>query len=874
MAPAHWQADQRTLAGLLFTGAPDLLRQLDSLIRRPWRYGREKLLPILYLVAPGEPSALDGIEDRLGETRGRKVAYARIGQASTDTGEPAIRQLLDAAVTGLASKVQQTSRLRFPHYSLATWLIQLKITADHADRLDDRIAEDFKRFVRDRHPLANADYDQLAGLQQLPLTLLLMVSLTPRLLLKLVMRLALNVWGVPRWFSRHRLARSHRRQFILLARAFAQRKPDVVEPDTVQRLLVEAFLQDLRRAYRRSRIFGLGRQRTTYPVLLVDGNDRAAASQLLALFTKSRNAITPSRRRERYTWDPLLVVATGSLDGLPEASGPPGEILPVAEIGYAYPAWEAEVHAAGRDRSWLLPLAVPSGPAPVRGRTDLVEAGIPRGRRPVAGMLAIALVAATLAAAYTDLEYRRCGAPWWESTFLSKPLGAHDTQCVGLAPLDYRFSDELKALSNGNDKPSKEIIADFEDVENKISEANSAAMKKSGHLTVAFLSSMTPGTPDGYQSIVNQLRGIAVAQHQYRDYAPVVVRLANAGQDMMYAKLAAMAITEDDTIKAVIGPTQSRKETKEAIELLDQNEVPMVGTAISATPLASVASHYFQVGPTNKREALVAAHHAVTQRITKATIVYSDNDDDLYSKDLHEQTATAFDGMGIDVEEIPYHHDPQNVRPGTAEPPNSVAKKICVEHPDRMVFYAGRNDAISPFLNGMKDSCGSTYPVLLAGDDVTRFVINDSLAGFPNIRLKYFSFASRLAWGSKCDSQDFPIQYSALFTDSNAFKACSDSQLDGSMLTYDAARTLFTQAVAEVPVTKSGLLIGLQNTSGLNSLLGATGRISFSRTGGEPANKAILLLEATHGKPTTRVLLCGEHPTAVPAPDITGCPPA
>ncbi len=270
MASKKWLPDPTRHAGLLFDGAPDLLRLLDELTRRPFPYWRDKTLPIVYLIQLVDASPLNGIEDRLAKTSGRKVPFARIhgsgGEPVAGDPLPSTRHLLDSAVIGLASRVRGGGRrLRFPHYSLATWLLGLydrhneqPEQSDQADQIDDRIADDLQEFIKNRQPIVGPNNEDSIILTQIPWALRLLIGHAPKVILKATQ----SRWAVARWFARHPTIRRHRGEFIVLARMFARNK-EPLTPENLQLLLTDAFLEDLRRSYRRSRILGLGRRRTS-----------------------------------------------------------------------------------------------------------------------------------------------------------------------------------------------------------------------------------------------------------------------------------------------------------------------------------------------------------------------------------------------------------------------------------------------------------------------------------------------------------------------------------------------------------------------------------------------------------------------------------
>jgi hypothetical protein len=155
MRSKRWDPASNDLVGLLFEGAPAFLKQLDNLIRRPRRWWRETLLPIIYLACePVTGNPLDGLADRLRQARG--VLYSRINGQQTplaDNGqsvERSIHGLLDGIVADLSQRSGRGRPLKFPHYSLAIWLASLIMnhaTPGQPDQPKRRVDDKLQEFI-------------------------------------------------------------------------------------------------------------------------------------------------------------------------------------------------------------------------------------------------------------------------------------------------------------------------------------------------------------------------------------------------------------------------------------------------------------------------------------------------------------------------------------------------------------------------------------------------------------------------------------------------------------------------------------------------------------------------------------------------------
>jgi len=206
-----------------------------------------------------------------------------------------------------------------------------------------------------------------------------------------------------RWFMRQQyLALLQSVNFLGFAERLTEgvRQPEDV--DQVEKLLVNAFLQDLRRAYghRSGRLEGW--RRTAYPVVLIDNVvEGSAGYRLMQLVNDVRN--------ETGLPDPLLVVCAS--DQVPQAPatrnlvGPNSDERQSGDPAYAnddYRGWAMKLPGSRRarvDTAWYLPIMVarpedldqeprkPIGAAPARwfARRSVVGVFIVVLALPVAG---------------------------------------------------------------------------------------------------------------------------------------------------------------------------------------------------------------------------------------------------------------------------------------------------------------------------------------------------------------------------------------------------------------------------------------------------------------------------------------------------------
>lgn len=870
MQSRTWRPSRSVLGGLFFVGAPKLLRELDRMIRRPWLWWIDELLPLIYLVVrPGEDSPLVGIEDRL--RHGTRVVYSRIDQRNyrDDLPETKVSDLLNSVVADLSYEQRRVRRIRFPHYSLAFWLQNLTSPGqEQPDQLDDRIDDELENFIRHRYRLSNTVTETTGDLtNEFPWYIRLSILWLPPLRMVIMRR----AWRPPRWFVKHSLGDRYGRSFKSLSQAFMMRasggqEGHVITQAEVDSLLVDAFLEDIRRAYRWRTVLGAGRRRTTYPVLLVDhAYSGTPGLRLLELISQSRSAAgwRSRRRPDPYRADQLLVVARGDEAGLDNLRGravpEDVELFVAANVQSALRDWRDRLNVLAQNRSWFLPLEVPATAEQPGDRDMLTETPLLTGRPPVMTFVAPLILVVAAGVNVYSTYYAHCGSWFWQPQLQREPLDGIRDQCVGVAPSSYRFFSDLSNVVGLEQQTAKELEA----VEERIHEANREVEKFPNYLSVVYLATLTPGSAEGYRSQLEQLRGVAVAQEENKRDKPVRVLFANAGDGMNYGRSAAEEIAtmaeEDSTIAAVIGLGVSREGTREAMVLLGDEKLPMIGAAISATELATTTTpYYYQVGPTNEREAQVAAFRAGQLGARTATVYYSGDPNDIYSNDLKDQVKEAFERQQIAVKEKRYRVGPA----GADSDVSLLGRDACSIPQDGVAFYAGRAEQLPVFLNGMKNSCEGNYPKVIAGDDVVGFVLTDGLMRFPGLELEYMSFASSLVWVPDCKAAAGEVAFFAGYMDMFGDE-CRRTQDSAAILTYDALLA-FTQAArnARDPhPSGDAIRAGLEDISGEGALRGASGIIDFPISGAVqsvPQNKAILVLSSRGGSEPERVLLCGQ----------------
>jgi hypothetical protein len=135
--------------------------------------------------------------------------------------------------------------------------------------------------------------------------------------------------GRYRWFMRQpHLAPDLSRTFVRFAGRLADWEAE--NPEYVARLLVNAFLEDLRRDYRMQWWNVARSRRMTYPVLLLDDDALAGGGDILLWLV---NEI----RNQTGLFDPLLIVGAGRRNHLDRRCTTP---RPATEAAKKYVNWQ------------------------------------------------------------------------------------------------------------------------------------------------------------------------------------------------------------------------------------------------------------------------------------------------------------------------------------------------------------------------------------------------------------------------------------------------------------------------------------------------------------------------------------------------------
>jgi hypothetical protein len=658
--------------------------------------------------------------------------------------------------------------------------------------------------------------------------------------------------GYYRWFRhKHSLAPLQAKSMPAVAAALTKRNGGwCSDPELILLFMVNAFMQDIRVAYRG------GRRTACATLLLSDITRNNGGYQLLRAINDVRNLIPLP--------DPLLVITEGHRR--PPFAKPPSTALPVEEAQHEYEHWLRRIAPDQHrleDTAWYLPLTVPPVATDPDARAVHVARyegapGIeqPGERRYLQGVKALAVAAALAGAAWSYGHYSvtHCGTglswPGFEPTVWQTNGG----ECVG--------------VTDGTNRVFADVSDQIDTIveQNKLTEAQHSSQPTRPVLTLVYLDILdTPYSGPGSLATEREnLKGVAVAQKwqlNTEDGTQPLIRvlIANGGQGMSSGPDVARTIIslakKDPSIVGVVGLNGSYQKTLDTASVLAQAEIPSIGTTISADVFADTLPLYFQTDPQNRREADVVAKYTATSwpPNTPVRIYYSTNPGDLYTNNLALDALASFTKAGFHPELKPFGPN----APGDADRTTSlgdagVAGSDACQFTG-VVFYAGRSQPdFSSFLDAYHN-CPTRQPIrIIADDDTTYYVADDvSRQRYVDIGFDYVSFAAPPPLAINGE-KNFYNAYNELFKIGPGSPDASKS-LDGdAALSYDAAQ-LLGYAVAQLRFQNSQLPItpaAVWRQIAASRFAGASGFIDFDGDLNRhvPLNKPVLILQVANGQ--------------------------
>jgi hypothetical protein len=708
----------------------DVLDLIAKLVRRPGRGDRR--LPLIWLSDQEHGSKVIGeLADRLRMPPQYVVPHARQEAEHEDNNN--IRELLKNLCGKLARPRFGARQLRFRHYELTEWLMRQKLSEFGPEDRRRQIT----MLLRGRHRPSRGHNDEnpvnqldLGPQYRLPIWLIRRVI--PEALFQAAVSGRIPGFGRRyRWFmGQQYLAPRQSVNFLGFAERLTEDAREPEDANQVDKLLVHAFLQDLRQAYSRRPWRMEGWQRTAYPVVLIDN---AAAHtdghRLLQLVNDVRN--------ETGERDPLLVVCSSDADvpqpptgrDVIEADPDEPRQRDPAYRNPMYKKWAEALPGSRRARvgtAWYLPIRVTDADGQDQRQQPIDAKPPPVLARPsVMGALLVALALAATGIVY--VQYAD-GPGCQHVPFVGQVnLRSIDGQCIGYSDSShFRFNDE----------PGQEKLRY---VQNKIFAQNQVARERweqsnrtRPYVTVIYLGIFTgrEATEDeeAYSAEREELEGLAVAQHKgitepaTASSSLLNIIIANAGRQMKYVDVVVEMIerltAEDPTVVAVIGLDESRDTTAAALAKLNDIQLPVIATNLSADYLDRNSRLYLQLAPPNREQVIMMAEYAkqVLQvsmaQVYWTTGVQSDIKEDLYVQTLVDDLKLTLPSFGVNV--------------NYSGEFNGSLREAC-GYPG-MVVFAGRWSEFSFFLRTLDVECGPNQPLhVLTNDSVNRYMANPKL---------------------------------------------------------------------------------------------------------------------------------------------------
>jgi hypothetical protein len=562
----------------------------------------------------------------------------------------------------------------------------------------------------------------------------------------------------PRWLMRQRfMVPGHSTSFIGFAERLTSRSRDAESLDELKKLLVHAFLQDLRLTYGAG-TFRLRRwRRTAYVLVLLNTiTEDNGGWELLRLINDVRNESTEH--------DPLLVVATSPrLPGwLARTRAPQPAYRTESELDAwlrRLPAGRQSLSDDARFITIRLPATDDNPPSDVDesawstlGRIRPRPAPVP-ARRSVVLMTAVVVLAVVAATAGTWLWPRiqgNCLPSPRSGVAVQWLTNERSGECIG-------YSDNASQLFGDDERMLAAQRAIFE-LNDKAEEFHTADPRRP-LVSIVYFSELTRpvNTHGSADSVTEQLIGLLLQQARANvrndRHDPLLrVIVANGGYEMRQARrvvdeLLAPLFEADASVMGVVGMGRTTDPVESAIGALGDLGVPVVATTLTGEGLAERSPVYFQLVPGNRAQAELVKTYVARQG--KPIDIYRPRNTagDGYLRSLHHELAQRFG-------DIVFRDWDGDV---------ATVKATCGT--DRIAFFAGRQTEFREFLDRILAECADNLPTIIGDDTVARFVAqadNRNNPAYAGKSIMYVSLSSEVVLENQsCLAQTQPAQAKA-----------------------------------------------------------------------------------------------------------------
>ena len=748
----------------------------------------------------------------------------------------------------------------FPHLDLVTALMTVQLR-----ELPPKRRRELRVAIHQRSSIDPAKMDASRNLLDAANPVLRFLLLLPPLWIWIRSsgRLPL-LGGIPfRWLltQPHIVRDAQDRSFLGVAERLTDRLWHKEAPEQVARVLVDAFLADLRYSFR-PRWFR--RYRTTYPIVMLKNVTRANGGYLLLRMV---NEVRNTTGRD----DPLVLWSESNLVP-PFAMEPCGSTRDRHDVDLVarIEKWRDSSRLLRRlrdDRTWFV--VVRLSPIPVGtpiSDTPPVRPSIPWQRSQAAAALATAAMMLVPTGAYAAHSFAHCGnGLTWTGLAPTTQYRSDNGDCIGV-------SGDLFDFIAGDSQDF------FRPVRDAIIERNQRSVEQSRTrgrplIKIAYLAALPRDLPGRALSAEREeLAGVVVAQERQLNIPdprePLVrVLIANGGAGMASGAATAALLRDvsrtDPTFVGVVGLNESRDNSVQTLRDLAGYGIPTVAAPLSADRLADQNPLYFQIAPQNRREAEVLTARifdlaSVVEPARRTSRIYTTTDQtDVYAHNLAGDLAVSLRERNLPSETV--------LAPNWYE----AGRNACGT--PGFVIYVGRPvPDFQTFLEGVASLCPGAPPRIFGADDVSRYVADTERRTSNAVPFTYVSFAvlpdsrDQRAYGSYPSLQNFFTTYTGLFKFGGTPEGAS---LDGhAALTYDATIVVIAgvrnlrRSTVTIPVTTLSLWQSLHQLRGSRAVEGASGTIDFegSVTGGVTAQKAVYLVDVRDGQvDANSIVFCG-----------------
>ncbi|MFG2957940.1 ABC transporter substrate-binding protein [Streptomyces sp. NPDC048291] len=444
---------------------------------------------------------------------------------------------------------------------------------------------------------------------------------------------------------------------------------------------------------------------------------------------------------------------------------------------------------------------------------------------------------------------------------------------------------------------------ELRDLEHRVAKEN-AQIPDGRYRTLVFLAplSLQNGVYDDPPIGLQILRGAIAQQHRLntgvrQNKMPIRLLIANTGQYFQYGAHSAAAPQDPDVaqmiisrqrqdhIAAVIGITQSRPESLNAVRELDRASIPVIANGVSGSTMVGPDSpqRYFQISAPDGRVAPVLAdfirHSPAVRGLTSGTphaVVVYDPTDTAFSTDLRNLFVAAYRGHG-GIDEIKYSE-----KPGATTPEN-IASEVCdkVAATHGIVVYLARSGVLPSLLNAMQSAggqCqppqGTTIPMITESSPIDFQLHPEQTArAYPYMTLFYETTNAPTP-----DSRDPYAQFAQDFTTVFGGRSADADAAGGFDTVGVVSKVIEDLLPASDDVQPNDIYLWL-TAHGVSQYPGASGVLQLDGKNKYPPDKAVFIREIAQPSGTTATLLsCGVLPDRQnPAkwgtpPDTFPCP--